>query len=77
MWSAWSAGDRKAATAAIPDDVVNDIVITGSPKACAEGVRAYTETGLDAVTISLMPPHGAEFGADQQIDFLNQLGAEL
>jgi alkanesulfonate monooxygenase SsuD/methylene tetrahydromethanopterin reductase-like flavin-dependent oxidoreductase (luciferase family) len=77
MWAAWSAGDRKGATAAIPDDVINDIVITGSPKACAEGVRAYMERGLDAVTIALMPPHGAEFGVEQQVEFLAQLGAEL
>ena len=30
MWDAWAAGDRKAATAAIPDSVVDDLVVHGS-----------------------------------------------
>src|SRR5262249_9300462 len=31
MWEAWKAGDRKAALAAIPDEVVDDLVVHGSP----------------------------------------------
>jgi probable F420-dependent oxidoreductase len=31
MWQAWSAGNRKAAVAAIPDDVVDALVIHGTP----------------------------------------------
>ncbi len=31
MWSSWRAGDRKAALAAIPDDVVDALVVHGSP----------------------------------------------
>ena len=34
MWDAWAAGDRKAAVAAIPDDVVDELVVHGSPEAC-------------------------------------------
>ena len=30
MWDAWKAGDRKAALAAIPDRVVDDLVVHGS-----------------------------------------------
>ena len=30
MWDAWAAGDRKAALAAIPDEVVDDLVVHGS-----------------------------------------------
>ena len=31
MWDAWKAGDRKAALAAIPDEVVDDLIVHGSP----------------------------------------------
>ena len=32
MWSAWRAGDRKGALAAIPDEVVDDLIVHGSPE---------------------------------------------
>ena len=34
MWDAWKAGDRKAALAAIPDSVVDELIVHGSPSAC-------------------------------------------
>ncbi|MGZ4761796.1 MAG: LLM class F420-dependent oxidoreductase [Ilumatobacteraceae bacterium] len=46
MWDAWKAGDRAAATEAIPDEVIDDLIVHGSPEACAEGVRRYVESGV-------------------------------
>lgn len=77
MWDAWEAGDRKAATAAIPEDVVDDLVLTGSPERCAEGVRRYLDTGLDAVTIALFPPPGSNSSAEEHVSFLCRLGQLL
>ena len=34
MWDAWKAGDRKAALAAIPDEVVDELIVHGSPEQC-------------------------------------------
>ena len=34
MWDAWRAGDRKAALAAIPDEVVDDLIVHGDPASC-------------------------------------------
>ena len=31
MWAAWSGGDRKAALAAISDDVVDALIVHGTP----------------------------------------------
>ena len=31
MWEAWKSGDRKAALEAIPDAVVDDLVLSGPP----------------------------------------------
>ncbi|MGQ0617866.1 MAG: LLM class F420-dependent oxidoreductase [Acidimicrobiia bacterium] len=46
MWSAWRDGDRKAALAAIPDTVVDDLVVHGPPAACRERLQVYFEAGV-------------------------------
>ncbi|MEO7556767.1 MAG: LLM class F420-dependent oxidoreductase [Acidimicrobiales bacterium] len=46
MWGLWAAGDRKAAAAAIPDAVVDDLIVWGSPEACRERVEAYLDAGI-------------------------------
>jgi alkanesulfonate monooxygenase SsuD/methylene tetrahydromethanopterin reductase-like flavin-dependent oxidoreductase (luciferase family) len=40
MHRAWAAGDRKAANAAIPDEVVDDLLVHGSPAECRENSAA-------------------------------------
>ena len=44
MWAAWKAGDREAALAAIPDEVVDDLVVHGSPATVALGSSATSTT---------------------------------
>ena len=55
MWDAWSAGDRKAAVAAIPDEVVDDLVVHGSPETCRERVRQYFDNGVTTSSLAIMP----------------------
>ncbi|GAA0336763.1 LLM class F420-dependent oxidoreductase [Actinoallomurus spadix] len=55
MNEAWAAGDRRAALDAIPDDVVDDLVVHGPPDACRERVRAYVEAGLDTPILAVLP----------------------
>ncbi len=59
MWDAWQAGDRKAATAAIPDDVVDELIVHGSPEACREHIERYHENGVTTSAVAIMP-----FGID-------------
>jgi probable F420-dependent oxidoreductase len=54
MWDAWRAGDRKAATAAIPDQVVDDLIVHGSPPACLEHVQRYVANGVTTVALAPM-----------------------
>lgn len=54
MWDAWQAGDRKAALAAIPDSVVDELIIHGSPEACREHIARYVEAGVTIPVVSLM-----------------------
>ena len=60
MHAAWSRGDRKGALAAIPDEIVDDLVVHGSLEACRERVAEYQEAGLDTPVISLLPAPGVE-----------------
>ncbi len=59
MWDAWKAGDRKAAVAAIPDSVVDELIVHGSPEACREHIRRYIENGVTTTALAVMP-----FGVD-------------
>jgi probable F420-dependent oxidoreductase len=54
MWDAWAAGDRKAATAAIPDDVVDELVVHGSPTACRQRIQQYFDNGVTTSTLAVM-----------------------
>jgi probable F420-dependent oxidoreductase len=54
MWDAWSAGDRKAALEAIPDSVVDEIIVHGSPEACREHIDRYHENGVTTSAVSIM-----------------------
>jgi len=58
MWRAWEAGDRKGALAAIPDDVVDALVVNGPPEHCREQVRRYVDAGVTTPVIGLLPTGG-------------------
>ncbi|HEY4024099.1 MAG TPA: LLM class F420-dependent oxidoreductase, partial [Pseudonocardiaceae bacterium] len=55
MHAAWAAGDRAAANAAIPDEVVDALVVHGSPAKCREHVAQYVQNGLDTPAIAVLP----------------------
>ena len=59
MWDNWKAGDRKAATAAIPDHVVDQLIVHGSPAECREHIARYVENGVTTTALAIMP-----FGLD-------------
>ncbi|MFM8237368.1 MAG: LLM class F420-dependent oxidoreductase [Actinomycetota bacterium] len=46
LWRLWSEGDRRAASAAIPDRVVDDLLVWGTPEACREKIAAYAANGV-------------------------------
>jgi alkanesulfonate monooxygenase SsuD/methylene tetrahydromethanopterin reductase-like flavin-dependent oxidoreductase (luciferase family) len=55
MWDAWQAGDRKAALAAIPDQVVDDLVVHGSPEQCRAKIQAYFDNGVTTSSLAILP----------------------
>lgn len=61
MWDAWAAGERKAALAEIPDSLVDELIIHGSPEECREHIGRYVANGVTCPALALLP-----FGYDQR-----------
>lgn len=59
MWEAWKAGDRKGAVAAVPDAVVDDLIVHGTPQQCREHLGRYVDNGVTTPVLAVLP-----FGVD-------------
>jgi probable F420-dependent oxidoreductase len=46
MWDAWKAGDREAATAAIPDELIDALIVHGTPAQIREHLERYAANGV-------------------------------
>jgi probable F420-dependent oxidoreductase len=55
MWAAWKAGDRKQALAEIPDEVVDALIVHGSPEACRRRIDEYFSNGVTTSTLAILP----------------------
>lgn len=75
MWRAWAAGDRRGAGAAVPDEVVDALVLHGSPERCRDQVARYADAGVDVPVLALLPtPELAAGGAAALADLIGRLG---
>jgi probable F420-dependent oxidoreductase len=63
MWSAWEAGDLRGANAAIPDEVVDELLVHGTPERCRERLAAYVAAGITTPVLALLPSEPAGDGA--------------
>ena len=54
MWDAWKAGDRKAALAAIPDELVDEILVHGSPAQCRAKIQEYFDNGVTTTSLAIL-----------------------
>jgi probable F420-dependent oxidoreductase len=61
MWRLWREGDRKAALAAIPDEVVDQLIVWGKPDECRDHIQRYVDNGVSTPALALLP-----FGYDQR-----------
>jgi probable F420-dependent oxidoreductase len=53
MWTAWDAGDRKAATAAIPRRSIDELIVHGTAEERRAHVERYFDAGVDTAFLSL------------------------
>ena len=75
MNAAWESGDRRGAMAAIPEAVLHDLVVFGSPAECGASVGRYFDGGADVVTLALLPEVEASDPA-ARVEFLMDVAAE-
>ncbi len=61
MWDAWDAGDRKAALDAIPNSVVDELIVHGPPEECREHIQRYIDNGVTTPALAPLP-----FGYDMR-----------
>ncbi|WP_245673875.1 LLM class F420-dependent oxidoreductase [Actinoplanes rectilineatus] len=75
MWQAWAAGDRKGALAAIPDALVDELIVHGSPEQCRDRVRAYADAGVTVPIMALTPtPELDRHGLPALLELITALG---
>jgi probable F420-dependent oxidoreductase len=55
MWKHWREGDRKAAAAAVPDRIVDELIVHGPPEKCREHIARYVANGVTTPVIGLLP----------------------
>ena len=54
MWSAWKAGDRAAAVEAIPDSLVDELIVHGSGAECRAHLARYAANGVTTPTPAIL-----------------------
>jgi alkanesulfonate monooxygenase SsuD/methylene tetrahydromethanopterin reductase-like flavin-dependent oxidoreductase (luciferase family) len=62
MWDAWRAGDRKAAVAAIPETLIDELVVHGSPSECRAKIQTYFDNGVTTTSLAIL-------GLDPEVKF--------
>jgi probable F420-dependent oxidoreductase len=56
MWQAWRRGDRGAAVEAVPDSLVDELFLYGSPSDIRAGIERYVEAGVTTPVLYVMSP---------------------
>jgi len=57
MNAAWNAGDRARALELVPDSLLDELIVHGSPAECARGVEEYAAAGV-TTTAPMVNAHG-------------------
>jgi probable F420-dependent oxidoreductase len=55
MWEAWASGDRRAAVAAVPESVVDELIVIGTAAEVAAHVHRYVRSGVNVPVLSFVP----------------------
>jgi probable F420-dependent oxidoreductase len=56
MWDAWASGDRKGALAAVPNEVVDDLIVHGSAEECRAHIQRYVDNGTTVPVLWIVTP---------------------
>jgi probable F420-dependent oxidoreductase len=59
-WQQWDAGDRKGSLAKIPDSLVDDLVVNGTPDECVAHIERYVANGITTPALMILPFGGLD-----------------
>ena len=54
MWKCWKEGDRAAALEAIPEHVVDALIVNGPAEACREHIMRYVDNGVHTPALAIL-----------------------
>ncbi len=75
MQEAWDAGDRQAATEAVPEQLIEELFVTGSRRECLDKIDAYCRNGVTVPVLSFLPMSlDATEQAERAVAMLRELG---
>ncbi|MDE0803716.1 MAG: LLM class F420-dependent oxidoreductase [Acidimicrobiales bacterium] len=61
MWTKWKEGDRQGALDAIPNSLVDELIVHGPPEKCREHIQEYIANGVTTPALAPLP-----FGYDME-----------
>ena len=56
MWGHWKAGERDKATESIPDELIDDLIVWGSPEQIRDHVDRYVAAGVTTPAPAILAP---------------------
>jgi alkanesulfonate monooxygenase SsuD/methylene tetrahydromethanopterin reductase-like flavin-dependent oxidoreductase (luciferase family) len=60
LWDNWAAGDRDKALQCIPDELVDQLIIHGSPAECRAHIQRYVDNGVTTPALAVLPFPGID-----------------
>jgi len=59
-WELWDAGDRAGSIEAMPDQVVDELMVHGTPEECRAHIARYHANGVTTSALAIMPFGGID-----------------
>ena len=59
-WERWASGDRAGSLEAIPEQVVDDLIVNGTPEECRKHIDRYFDNGATTSSLMVMPLGGID-----------------
>ncbi|MFE3188513.1 LLM class F420-dependent oxidoreductase [Nocardia sp. NPDC059240] len=76
MWQAWQTGDRTAALAAIPDELIDELFLYGNANQIASRVKDYVDAGVTTPVLAAIPAATASDGSTVSITAIGRAYVE-
>ena len=59
-WEQWAAGDRRGSLAKIPEHVIDDVLVHGTPEQCRAHIQRFMDSGVTCPAPMVLPVDGRD-----------------